>query len=125
MWCRIWDENSYEPVNSRNPPGEENIYEEIATIEMSSPDRDENLIREKIYTYGETSELEGRREKTLYDDNWDARSEGRRWRGRSKSRCRDIDEERTDWQGRTSTRKEKRGSPGKNTSKMTGEIGKG
>ena len=67
-------------------PEQENIYEELATIEITSDVGDEIAVKEKIYTYEEISELEGRREKTIYDKDWDGRSEGRCWRGRSKSR---------------------------------------
>lgn len=77
--------------------------EELATIEMTGAVGDGIAVREKIYTYGEISEIEGRREKSRYEGDWSGRSEGRRWRGRSKSRCRDENEGR--WRGRSSVRK--------------------
>ena len=86
-------------------PEEETIYEELATIEITSDVGDEIAVKEKIYTYEEISELEGRREKTLHDKDWDGRSEGRRWRGRSKSRCRDNSEEYLKLKGRSAVRK--------------------
>ena len=54
-------------------PEQENIYEELATIEITSEVGDEIAVKEKIYTYEEISELEGRREKTIYDQDWDGR----------------------------------------------------
>ena len=106
-WCKIWDkDDTYEPVGFHNQD-QENIYEdlELATIEMRCEVGDEVTVKEKIFTYEELSEREGRREKTLYDNDWDGRSEGRRWRGRSKSRCRDDNDERPQWKGRSSVRK--------------------
>jgi hypothetical protein len=84
-------------------PEQEDIYEELATIEITSDVGDETTVKEK--TYEEISELEGRREKTLYDKDWDGRSDGRRWRGRSKSRCRDSNEEYVQWKGKSAVRK--------------------
>ena len=86
-------------------PEQENIYEELATIEITNEVGDEIEVKDKIYTYEEISELEVRREKTIYDKDWDGRSEGRRWRGRSKSRCHDNNVENVQWKGRSTVRK--------------------
>eukprot|EP00092_Neocalanus_flemingeri_P033843 GFUD01036804.1.p1 GENE.GFUD01036804.1~~GFUD01036804.1.p1 ORF type:complete len:211 (+),score=66.03 GFUD01036804.1:53-685(+) len=104
-WCKIWDEDdTYEPVEFRKPV-EEKIDQELATIEMTSAVGDNIAVREKIYTYEEISEKDGRREKTLNDDDWGGRSEGRLWRGRSKSRCRE--EDKPQWRGRSIERRRK------------------
>ena len=101
----MWDvDDTYEPVEWSKPTKDKS-NEEMATVEITSSVGDSIDVREKIYTYEELSEKEGRREKTPYGGDWGGRSEGRRWRGRSKSRCRDENEDRAQFRGRSSVRK--------------------